>query len=274
MAVGMESPVHRSVRLSTGLSTSYLEQGRPGVAPPLVLLHAWGESKRAFLRLLAALPRSMHVVAPDLRGHGEADKPDAGYGLPQLACDVTALLDLIDVESAVLVGASSGGYVAQQVAVGSPGRVVGLVLAGSPRTLLGRAPFADQLDALTDPISPEWVREFTTGFSNGANVPDWYVDLLVEDALRIPAQAWRASLAGLSESTPPTTFGSITAPTLIISGEQDQLLSRDEYRTLASVIPGSRWLEYADTGHLVLWEQPERLADDITMFVTGQSLLG
>ncbi len=266
--------MHRRVQLSTGLGTSYLEQGSPSVASPLVLLHAWGESKRAFVRLLAALSPTMRVVVPDLRGHGEADKPDTGYGLAELASDVTALLDLLEVDSAILVGASSGGYVAQQVAVSDPGRVAGLVLAGSPRSLLGQAPFADELEELTDPINPDWVREFTSGFAVEAEVPDWYTDLLVEDAVQIPARVWRASLAGLSDSVPPTTFGSITAPTLIISGEHDRLLSRDEFQTLALMVPGSRWVEYAHTGHLVLWEQPEQLAEDITTWLSDHSLLG
>lgn len=270
----MGSAGHRIARLSTGLRTALLEQGSPGVVPLLLLLHAWGESRRAFVRLMAALPPTLHAIAPDLRGHGEADKPETGYGLPELAADVTALLDLLDADSAVLVGASSGGYVAQQVAVSDPDRVAGLVLAGSPRKLQGRAPFADEVDGLTDPVDPEWVRTFTTGFTTEVAVPDWYTDLLVQDAAQMPAHAWRASLAGLCDSTAPTTLGTITVPTLIVSGRQDHLLNRDEFQSLALQIRGSRWVEYTDTGHLVLWEQPERLAHDITTFLSEPSRFG
>lgn len=238
---------------------------------PCCLVHAWGESRRAFVRVLAALPSAMRLIAAELRGHGEADKPRTGYGLPELAADVTALLDLLEVDTAVLVGASSGGYVAQQVAVSDPGRVAGLVLAGSPRTLQGRAPFADEIEGLTDPVDPDWVRAFSTGFATGTKMPDWYTDLLVQEAAQLPAHAWRSTLAGLSNSTPPTTSGTITVPTLIISGGRDNLLPRVEFQMLASLIRSARWIEYTETGHLILWEQPERLAHDIRTFLSEVS---
>jgi pimeloyl-ACP methyl ester carboxylesterase len=93
----------------------------------------------------------------------------------------------------VLVGASSGGYVAQQVAVTSPDRVAGLVLAGAPRDLRGRPPFAAELEKITDPVDPEWVRTFTAGFTDLDRLPSWYVDLMVDDALRLPASIWMAT---------------------------------------------------------------------------------
>jgi pimeloyl-ACP methyl ester carboxylesterase len=70
---------------------------------------------------------------------------------------------------------------------------------------------------------------------------------------------------------PPTEAGTITAPTLIIWGERDGLLSRDDEEALSAAIPGSQLMVYDDTGHLVLWEQPERVANDLTDFVTGLS---
>ena len=55
--------------------------------------------------------------------------------------------------------------------------------------------------------------------------------------------------------------------TLIIWGDRDELLTREEEEHLATLIPGSRLVVYQDTGHLVLWEQPERVARDVTTFV-------
>jgi rifampin ADP-ribosylating transferase len=141
----------QAIGLRTGVTVSYAEQGdRSGV--PVVLLHAWGESADCFDRLLPLLPATIHAVAFDQRGHGAADKPASGYALVDLADDVTAFMDAVGLTSAVLVGSSSGGYVAQQVAVPSPHRVRGLVLVGSPRSLHGRPAFADEVDRLTDPI--------------------------------------------------------------------------------------------------------------------------
>jgi pimeloyl-ACP methyl ester carboxylesterase len=73
----------------------------------------------------------------DQRGHGAADKPADGYTVVDLADDVVAFVDAVGLSSAVLLGSSSGGYVAQQVAVRTPYRVNRLVLVGSPRRLRG-----------------------------------------------------------------------------------------------------------------------------------------
>jgi rifampin ADP-ribosylating transferase len=119
---------------------------------PVVLLHAWGESLGRFDRLLALLPATIHAVAMDQRGHGAADKPADGYSLLELADDVVAFLDAVGLSSAVLLRSSSGGYVAQQVAIRAADRVTGLVLVGSPRSLGGRPSFADEVGRLTDPV--------------------------------------------------------------------------------------------------------------------------
>ena len=76
---------------------------------------------------------------------------------------------------------------------------------------------------------------------------------------------------GLCTAVPPTETGTITAPTLIIWGGRDGLLSRDDEQALAAAIPGSRLIVYDDTGHLVLWEQPDRVATDLADFVNGLS---
>ena len=252
------------------MTVSYVAQGdRAGV--PVVLLHAWGESSGCFDRLLPLVPATIHVLAVDQRGHGEADKPADGYTLVDFADDVEAFLDAVGLSSAVLVGSSSGGYIAQQVAVRSPQRVSGLVLVGSPRSLLGRLSVADDVDRLTDPVDRAWVKASLEWFPRFHDIPDWYVEDRIEDGVRMPANVWREALTGLCTAIPPTETGTITAPTLIIWGAKDELLSRDSQERLAAAIPGSRLVVYDDTGHLVLWEQPERVAGDLTDFVQGLS---
>ncbi len=78
---------------------------------------------------------------------------------------------------------------------------------------------------------------------------------------------WRLSLAGLTESPPPLRTGRITAPTLAIWGDRDPFVTLDDQAALVAGIPGARRETYAGVGHLVLWEQPGRLADDVTAFV-------
>ena len=258
--------VVRRVRVATGVTLPYLDQGdSSGTA--VLLLHPWGESLRCFDRLVALLPPSLHVLAMDQRGHGDADKPAGRYALASFAADVEAFMDTVGLTAAVLVGSSSGGYVAQQVAVDNPNRVAGLVLVGSPRSLHGRPAFADEVERLTDPVDPTWVRESLTWFPRYHDVPDWFIEDRVQDGLRMPAHVWRDTLTGLITAPAPTETGTITAPTLIIWGDRDDLLPGEDQRALAAAIPGSRLVAYENTGHLVLWEQPEPVAADLTRFV-------
>lgn len=177
------------------------------------------------------------------------------------------LLDVAGLPSAVLLGSSSGGYVAQQVAVNHPERVDGLVLVGSPRTLQGRAPFADQVEALRDPVDPAWVRESLDWFPRIQAVPGWYVQDRVRDGTAMPARAWQASLEGLCRSAPPTGAVTFAAPTLIPWGARDTALTWEQEQLLAAAIADARLIAYEDTGHLVLWERPESVAADLLAFL-------
>ncbi|MFJ5698945.1 alpha/beta fold hydrolase [Arthrobacter sp. NPDC093139] len=209
------------------------------------------------------------VYAPDLRGQGGADKPEEGYSLAEQAEDTAAILEALHVRRAFIVGSSSGGYVAQQLAVAHPERVAALVLVGSPLNLQGRTPFADEVDALTDPLDEGWVRESLSWFPLLHEVPQRFIEDRVRAGLRMPAHAWKAILNGLCEATPPSDSGTIEAPTLILWGAQDNLLPRSDQETLAARIPGAVLKVYPDVGHMVLWECPERVAEDAAVFLTS-----
>lgn len=259
----MEAEV-RDLRLRTGITVPCLVQGDAG-ATPVLLLHAWGESRRSFDRLIPLLA-GCRIYAPDLRGQGEADKPEDGYSLAEQAEDAAAILDALRVPRASVVGSSSGGYVAQQLAVIHPEKVAALVLLGCPVSLQGRRAFADEVDALADPVDEDWVRDSLSWFPLLHEVPPWYVEDRVRDGLRMPAHAWKAILNGLCEATPPTESGTIQAPTLILWGARDNLLPRSDQETMAARIPGAVLKVYSAVAHMVLWECPERIAEDATAF--------
>jgi pimeloyl-ACP methyl ester carboxylesterase len=249
--------------LRDGLKVPYVEQGDPdGV--PVVLLHAWLDSRRCFDQLLAGLPERVRAFAFDQRGHGDAAKPADGYGLRDFADDVGAFMDEVGLEAAVLVGASSGGYVAQRFAVDDPGRTLGLALLGSPRSLRGPRPgFADVVATLEDPIDAAFVRELNDGMV-GRAVPEVVMAMLCDENLKVPARVWRDALEGLLAAEPPLDTGRISAPTLIVWGARDSLLPRADQEAMAAEIRGARLVIYADVGHAPVVEAPERVAADLT----------
>jgi len=254
--------VHLAV-LRDGLELPYVEQGDPdGV--PVVLLHAWLDSRRCFDQLLAALPERIRAFAFDQRGHGDATKPLQGYGLRDFADDIGAFMDAVGLHAAVLAGASSGGYVAQRFAVDDPGRTLGLALLGSPRSLRGlRPPFAEVVATIDDPIDAAFVRELNHGML-GREVPETIMEVLCEENLKVPARVWRDAFDGLLAAEAPLDTGPISAPTLIVWGARDSLLSRADQEAMAAQIPGARLAIYADVGHLPVIEAPERVAADLT----------
>jgi rifampin ADP-ribosylating transferase len=199
------------------------------------------------------------------RGHGDADRPAYGYGLGEFTADVAAFMDAVALEAAVIVGSSSGGYTAQRFAVDHPKRTLGIVLIGAPRSLRDKpavSRFADALSELSDPIDPAFVREFVES-TLSRPVPPTFLEAMIAESLKVPLHVWEATLHGLLEAVPPTDISTISAPTLILWGARDEFLPRSDQETLAAAIPGSRLVIYEGTGHVVLWEKPERVAADV-----------
>ena len=116
---------------------------------------------------------------------------------------------------------------------------------------------------LTDPISEPFVREFQSS-TLAVPVPDRFFDQLVAESLRAPAHVWRAAFAGIRTMPPDTA---ISAPTLLLWGDQDALVPRTEQDTLLAAIPDARLIVYEGAGHSPNWEQPERVARDIEAFL-------
>jgi pimeloyl-ACP methyl ester carboxylesterase len=258
----------RRVTLATGVDFAVYEQGE---GAPVVLLHAWGETHRIFDRLVPLLPTTMHLVIPDQRGVGESTKPETGYSLDDAAADVVALLDALELDECWLVGTSSGGYLAQLVAVDYPGRVRGLVLVGSPSDLQQPMPvsFGELLSSLHDPVTREDVKAINGELPLHRFVPDSYLEDQMTAALTIPRHVWRSTFEGLLAAAPPIKRGPIEVPTLILWGGNEDVLPASQADDLRNAIKGSRFVTYEGTGHLVLVEQPERVADDVTAFITS-----
>jgi pimeloyl-ACP methyl ester carboxylesterase len=257
----------RRVSCATGVELAVHEFGD---GDPVLLLHAWGETHRVFDRLVPLLPPTLHLVVPDQRGVGESAKPADGYALHNAVDDVIKLLDALGLNACWLVGTSSGGYLAQQVAVDHPERVRGLVLVGAPSNLQQPipAPFVDLLSSFHDPVTRDDIDALNGAFPLHTPVPDTFLEDQMTAALTIPTGVWRATIEGLFAAVPPIQRGSITVPTLILWGAEEDVLPVEQAQELLAAIEGSRLVTYEGTGHLVLWEQPERVALDVTAFIT------
>lgn len=124
-----------------------LALGREGEGPdPLVCLHGITAQHRAFNGLARYLSPSRPLAAVDLRGRGDSQKPERGYGLDAHASDAIQVLDHLGLESAVLVGHSMGGFVALQTALRYPDRVRAIVLldGGWPRVERSREELSEE----------------------------------------------------------------------------------------------------------------------------------
>lgn len=257
----------RRITLATGVELAVHEFGD---GEPVVLLHAWGETHRTFDRLVPLLPRTLHLVVPDQRGVGESGKPTDGYALHNAVDDVIALLDALGLDVCWLVGTSSGGYLAQQVTVDHPERVRGLVLIGAPSNLQQPWPvsFVDLLSSFDDPVTRDDMHALNRALPVHTPIPNAFLEDQMTAALTIPKRVWRAAIEGLLAAAPPIQRGPIKVPTLILWGAEEDVLPADQADELAAAIEGSRVVTYEGTGHLVLWEQPERVAVDMTAFIT------
>lgn len=259
----------KSAELPTGVRLPYVEQGDP-LGVPLLLVPGYTDSWRAFEPLLPFLPESIHAFALTPRGAGEASRPEEGYTIPDFAADLVAFMDVEDLEAAVLAGGSSGGLVARRVAIDHPQRTLGLVLLGSPPTLRGNVQvekmWNEDVSKMTDPIDPDFVREFLGSTLNRALAPD-RMEAMVQESLKVPAHVWSATLKGLLEDDSFPELHKIEAPTLIIWGDQDRLLPREDEGALAAAIPHSQLLVYHGGGHVFYLEEPERVAKDLVTFM-------
>jgi pimeloyl-ACP methyl ester carboxylesterase len=254
-------------RLPGGIELPYVAVG-PGDGDPVVLAHAYADSWRSFERVLAHLPPSVRAIAPTQRGHGDATKPASGYRVGDFAADLLALLDLFELDCAVLVASSSAVFTVEQVCLDHPERVRALVLIGAPWSLAERKPsldFVQSVETLTDPVDRSFVRDFVVGTSSD-RVPRDFLDAMAEESLKVPAHVWKQTLAGLLEAQPPAP-GAIAVPTLVVWGDRDELIPREDQERFLAALPDARFAVHEGAGHVVHWERPDAVAAEIAAFV-------
>ncbi len=205
----------------------------PAGAPPLVLLHALGEESSDWGPVAHALASSWRVYAPDLRGHGASDWAGP-YTIEQLATDLAALLDVLELERVALGGHSVGGPPAYLYAARHPDRVTRLVLE--------------------DP-APPWPRGPRVLARPEGPLPfDWDVTALSNEFTGLQVSSWRDELRR------------IQARALLVAGGPASHIDQDQLADMAALIPDCE-LVTIPAGHLVHAVRPAEFAAAVTAFL-------
>lgn len=262
-------PEIKKIKLSNGLELQYAEKGKKEDVS-LILVHGFGDSWRTFGLLLPYIPDSIRAIALTLRGHGDSDKPESGYSTRDFEGDLLLFMDALHIEKAVIAWASSGGFTARGFAVHNPQRTMGLVLIGTPAELRNnrkaRSGWESTISKLTDPIGAEFLKLFA-GTAVSERISKEFLESMKLENLKVPARVWKESNLGFFEEEFPGELHKITAPSLILWGGRDNVADRASQVLLSEAIPGSKLVVYEEAGHLIYWDEPSRVAADITAFI-------
>lgn len=267
-----------------GLPVRYLTAGE---GPPLVLLHALGESALDWRWVLPALARTHRVYAVDLPGFGYSGKPSAEYSSAFFARFVGVYLDALGLERAALVGNSLGGLVALRLALSEPARVRALGLVASAG--LGWAVTYD----LRLPILPGYGEAAIAWGKTplGAAQRAWLrVPLLFARPERVPVewiteQTRIAQLSGFTEAAISALRAHVDMggqrevladqlphlemPALIVWGKRDRVFPYSQAQKAVSCLRQGFLELIPDCGHLPQIEQPDRFAAILGQFLNG-----
>jgi 3-oxoadipate enol-lactonase len=231
---------------------------RHGSGFPLVLICGFAMTIEGWPSDRQPYAAHYHVVTFDNRGAGRSDAPPGGYTTAQMADDVAGLLDVLDIDHAHVFGASMGGHIALEFALRHPKRISGLVLAmtadhvtrkqqhllrvwqdmrehGLPEELLIR----EKLHWLQRP----------SFFENARAIEVW-----VQGALSMPLQTqegYAGQTAACIHHDTREQVHRITAPTLVIAAEQDQIIPCSAAREMAARIPRAELVIIPDAAHVL-----------------------
>jgi 3-oxoadipate enol-lactonase len=236
---------------------------RAGSGRAVVFLNSLGTDFRIWDAVIAKLPAETPVLCVDKRGHGLSDGGD--ITMPNLAGDVAALMDDLDLNSALICGVSVGGLIAQGLASARADLVAGLVLCCTGAKIGDAATWNARIDTVqTDGIasmatavlerwfSPKFISQRPADLTG-------YRNMLV----RTPADGYAAVCAILRDTDYRETSQSITTPTHCIAGANDLATPPALVRALSRLIPGATFQMIPDCGHLPCIEAPNLVVEAI-----------
>lgn len=248
--------------LANGVRLYYETQG---TGMPLVLIAGLGVGHWIWYKQVPAFSRHFRTITFDNRGIGASELGEAPFTIRTLAEDAAALLRALGIERAHVLGASMGGFIAQELALAYPEIVARLILVctsfGGPNHV-SAAP--EILQAFLSPEglnTEERVRAglpiaFTPRFLS--EHPDDVEDL-VQRRLAHPVseQTFLAQIQAVMGFNVEDRVSAIRAPTLVITGDADVLIPPENSRRLAARIPNAHLQIIEGAGHAVFIEQAD-----------------
>ena len=252
-----------AVTLANGLRIFYRERGQGGQT--VLLIHGNTASSLWWERVMEHLPGDVCLLAPDLRGCGDSDKPAPPWSIADLAEDVYQFTQAMGVQRCFVVGHSLGGGVAMQLAVAHPELVERLVLINSaPAEGLVTPP--ERYAQLEVAVKMPEVLKAALAMMMPTAPQDEFYHTVMEESVKKSAGALIPNGRALDVMNLVEQVAGLRAPTLIIYGQKDGLVTLDMMERTRDRIPGAQLELWPEVGHSAPVEAPERLAKRLAEF--------
>ena len=234
---------------------------RRGTGIPLVLLHGYPLDHHLWDEVGPLLQDTFDLILPDLRGFGESSTVDSFYAMEDIASDIAALLDQLEIQKTAIAGHSMGGYVALAFMRVFPERVTGLglvstqVLADAPDRKEGRYKSAAEV---ADKGIASVVETMTPKFTSDPELQKF----ARESMERQQPSAYIGALKAMAERVDSTPLlSSLTVPVVIVHGDADSLIPIDRAREVKAALPNAYLVEISGAGHMPMMEAKQKTAE-------------
>lgn len=244
---------------------------RSADTPVVVLLGSLGSDRSMWDAQVTDLASDHTVVAVDHRGHGTSEVVSGPCTIADLAADVLALLDSLDIHGFHVAGLSLGGAVAQWLAVHEPARLRSAALLctaakfGEPSGWVERATAVREggVEAVADAVVARWIT------AARAEAEPALVAHLRDMVMGTSTEGYAAACDALSGWDNRADLGRITCPTLVLAGEEDPSTPPDVLREIADGVPGSTFVTLSPAAHVPTVEIPGRVSEALRAHLTA-----
>jgi pimeloyl-ACP methyl ester carboxylesterase len=240
--------------------------------PAIVLVHGWKGSHRLWDPVIARLEHSHRVVAFDLRGMGESDKPRASYGFDELAEDLRFVVDALELRDVVLVGWSMGTTVALRYLDRGGDAVRGLVIVNGPLRLTQTADFPHamteaQLEGYLGDLRDTWPageRDFQA--QSVLDPLPALVDWLYAIALQTPLDVALRVVREQAKLDMRDALARLGIPVLAVYSDRDPYYPPSLADDIATRASNGRRVLFHQSAHCIPIEEPDRFCEVLRAF--------